>query len=105
VGTAAVRTDDRALTEVAGGAAEVVPIGDPVPLATAIGGLVADPAWRSTLVQRGLERAAAFNWDDVATRTWAVYHQVVGSGSGPDELAEMNRGEDGNAASSRSGRR
>jgi glycosyltransferase involved in cell wall biosynthesis len=104
VGTAVVCTDEPALTEVAGGAARVVPIGDPAALATAIGGLVADPARRSTLVRRGFERAAAFRWDDVATRTWAVYHQVVGRGPACDDLAEIKPGEDGGRPSSSSTR-
>jgi glycosyltransferase involved in cell wall biosynthesis len=58
--------------EVCGGAADLVPPGDPVALARAMGRMRDDAAWRARHVALGRERARAFPVADAARRLWAV---------------------------------
>jgi glycosyltransferase involved in cell wall biosynthesis len=76
VGTPVVCSDVPALVEVSGGAAAVVPRGDPVRLAQVIAELVADDAARGRLVVAGLAQAPRFDWDDVARRAWQLYRTL-----------------------------
>jgi glycosyltransferase involved in cell wall biosynthesis len=57
-----VCSDAACLPEVAGGAAELVPVGDVGALADALGGVLDDGARRDRLVAAGRTRAAAFTW-------------------------------------------
>jgi glycosyltransferase involved in cell wall biosynthesis len=77
VGTPVICSDVPALVEVAGGSAVVVPRGDAPALAGAIEYLAGNPAERGRLSAAGRVRAAAFDWDEVARRAWALYRRVV----------------------------
>ena len=77
VGTPVVCTADPALAEVAGDAAQLVPVDDSAALAEAIEALLHDSSRRDQLVARGLARAPRFDWDDVARRAWGLYHDIV----------------------------
>ncbi len=70
-GTPVVTTDVPALREVGGGAARLVPLGDPVALADAVAEVVTNPEARASARARGLARAAAFSWEASAERLWA----------------------------------
>jgi glycosyltransferase involved in cell wall biosynthesis len=73
-GTAVVAASSGALPEVAGGAAVLVPPGDPDALAEGVRMALAD---RPRLVELGLARAAEFTWAATARRTAAAYHAVL----------------------------
>ncbi len=78
VGTPVVCSADPALVEVAGDAAEIVPVGDASALAEAIDGLLQDDVRRHDLITRGLARAPQFDWDEVARRAWQLYRELAG---------------------------
>ncbi|HZB71573.1 MAG TPA: glycosyltransferase family 1 protein [Acidimicrobiales bacterium] len=61
-GCPVVCSDAACLPEVAGGAAELVPVGDVAALADALGGVLDDGARRDRLVAAGRTRAAGFTW-------------------------------------------
>lgn len=83
-GTPVVTTDVPALVEVAGGAAVVVPVGDPAALAAALAEVACDPARRARLSQAGLDRAAAFTWTGAARALWSAYASLLsGQRDGP----------------------
>jgi glycosyltransferase involved in cell wall biosynthesis len=71
VGTPVVISSAPALVEVAGGAAEVVAVGDHVGLANAAA-RAADPAGRADRAHRGREVAARHTWQLAARRAWDV---------------------------------
>jgi glycosyltransferase involved in cell wall biosynthesis len=71
-GTPVVAAPDPALREVAGDAAVFVEPGD---LAAGVRQALAD---RGALMAKGLQRAAAFTWDETARRTLAIYREVLG---------------------------
>jgi len=71
-GTPVVAAPDEALQEVAGDAAVFV---EPRRLAEGVRQALAT---RERLVGAGLQRAAAFSWDETARRTLAVYREVLG---------------------------
>ncbi len=70
-GAPVVISDDAALVEVAGGAAEVAAGGD---LAGAVGRVLAD---RERFVRAGLERAQHFSWRETARLTAEVYRSAL----------------------------
>ena len=76
-GTPVVATDVPALREVAGGAAELVPVGDANALADAVAEIVSNPAARAAARARGLTRAAMFSWEASAERLWAFARETV----------------------------
>ncbi|HEU4997982.1 MAG TPA: glycosyltransferase family 1 protein [Lapillicoccus sp.] len=76
-GLPVVVTADPALTEVAAGAATVVPVGEAEPLAVALAESAADGAARAELVERGRSRAADFDWDRTAAEMWGLYGSVA----------------------------
>ncbi len=76
-GTPVVTSDDPALVEVGGGAALVVPIGDPAALAVAAAG-ASDPGRRAALADAGRARAAEHTWAGAARATWAAVEAVLG---------------------------
>jgi glycosyltransferase involved in cell wall biosynthesis len=76
-GVPVVVSADPALTEAAGGAATVVPIGDPAALADALAGAAADGAERDQAAVRGRDRASEFDWDRTAVAMWALYQSVA----------------------------
>jgi glycosyltransferase involved in cell wall biosynthesis len=69
-GTPVVASDVEALREIAGGAAELVPVDDAAALGDAIARLIDDPAARAAARARGLARAAVFSWEATAERLW-----------------------------------
>lgn len=74
-GTPVVTTTAGSLPEVAGGAAVLVPPGDPAALADGIEQALTDPSsWHAA----GLANAARFRWDALAGRTADVYREVLG---------------------------
>jgi phosphatidylinositol alpha-mannosyltransferase len=77
-----------------GDAGVLVRRGDPVALAAALDGLLADPARRAELSVTGARVAAGYDWDVLARRILAVYETVVPAGSGgvtavDDDLPEI----------------
>ena len=77
-GTPVVAARAGALPEVAGDAAIFVDPHDPASVAGGILRLVGDETARQTCRARGLERAAAFNWDRSASMTWQVLSDAAG---------------------------
>jgi glycosyltransferase involved in cell wall biosynthesis len=73
-GTPVVTSAGGATEEVAGGAAVLV---DPHDVAAIAAGIEEAEARRDDLRSRGIERAARFTWERVATETRAVYEQAV----------------------------
>ncbi|MCW2743164.1 MAG: pimA [Blastococcus sp.] len=65
-----------------GAAGVLVRRGDPVALADALCGLLADPARRAELSAIGAQVAAGYDWDVLARRILAVYETVVPVGGG-----------------------
>ncbi|TML89544.1 MAG: glycosyltransferase family 4 protein [Actinobacteria bacterium] len=74
-GTPVVTSAGGATEEIAGGAAVLVDPRDPAAIAA---GLEEAVARRDELRARGLERARAFSWDEVARRTVDVYREAAG---------------------------
>lgn len=79
-GTPVVHSDDPAVAEVAFGAGVAVPredaAGYPERLAQAISAVLADGAVRDRLRFAGMDRAAAFSWQDSAERVWALHAEL-----------------------------
>jgi len=73
-GTPVVTSAGGATEEVAGGAAVLV---DPHDVAAIAAGIEEAEARRDDLRSRGIERAARFTWERVATETRAVYEQAA----------------------------
>jgi glycosyltransferase involved in cell wall biosynthesis len=73
-GAPVVTTKGSAMEEVAAGAAVLVDPNDPAQIAEGIERAASD---REQLVARGLERAQAFRWADVAAATVRVYREAV----------------------------
>jgi glycosyltransferase involved in cell wall biosynthesis len=73
-GTPVVTSEGGATEEIAGGAAVLVDPHDPAAIAA---GLEEAVARRDELRARGLERARAFSWDEVARRTVDVYREAA----------------------------
>jgi len=73
-GTPVVTSAGGATEEVAGGAAVLV---DPHDVAAIVAGIEEAEARRDDLCSRGIERAARFTWERVATETRAVYERAA----------------------------
>ena len=76
-GTPTVTSAAASLPEVVGDAAILAAPADPDALAAALARVLADPALRATLRDRGLRRASGFTWARVAAATRAVYDEVL----------------------------
>ncbi len=76
-GAPVVTSDDAALVEVGGGAAAVVPVGDPARLAQVLCDVVTDPVRRAAMARSGLERSADHTWENAAALTWKLYRELV----------------------------
>lgn len=76
-GVPVVASASGAIPDVVGGAGELVPPGDPQALAEAMERALTEPRW-SRLRDRGLERAARFDWKDVARLQRGLYESVLG---------------------------
>ncbi|HEV2914304.1 MAG TPA: glycosyltransferase family 1 protein [Pyrinomonadaceae bacterium] len=77
-GAPVVTSNIDAIVETVGEAARLVPPTDVRMLADVIIELLEDEAERRRLSYAGLERAAAFKWEECARQTLLVYKQVVG---------------------------
>jgi glycosyltransferase involved in cell wall biosynthesis len=77
-GTPAVAFHNSSLPEVAGDAAILVRDSDTEALAEALRGLLGDPAEMARRRALGLRQAARFRWSTAASRTVAVYAEVLG---------------------------
>ena len=75
-GVPVVVSADPALTEVAGEAGEVVPVGDADALAEALAQAAAGGSGRELRVAQGRARAAQFDWDRTAATMWSLYDSV-----------------------------
>jgi glycosyltransferase involved in cell wall biosynthesis len=75
-GLPVVAANRASLPEVVGDAGLLVEPDDLDGIAGAVTRIVADPALRADLRQRGLKRASEFTWERTAERTLAVYHAV-----------------------------
>jgi glycosyltransferase involved in cell wall biosynthesis len=75
-GVPVVVSADPALTEVAGDAAEVVPVGDVDALAEALAQAAGGGSGREQRVAQGRARAAEFDWDRAAATMWSLYESV-----------------------------
>jgi glycosyltransferase involved in cell wall biosynthesis len=79
-GTPAVISDGGALPEVAGDAAEVVPLAaGPEGLAEALVALTEDECRRAAMRRRGLEHAAEYTWTAHARKVSQTYREVAGA--------------------------
>ncbi len=76
-GTAVLAGNTSSLPEVVGEAGVLVEPTDEEAIATALERLLGDDAWRASLEQKGLRRAATFSWERTARQTMAVYEQVL----------------------------
>ena len=79
-GVPTVVADSSSLPEVVGDAGLAVDPYDAAALATALRGILADPAREAELSARALEQAARFSWEKAAAEMEAVFREAV-SGS------------------------
>jgi glycosyltransferase involved in cell wall biosynthesis len=79
-GACVIAADRTSLPEVVGDAGLLVNPFDPAEIAGAIGRLMDDAGLRAELRDRGLARAARFDWRDTARRTLEVYKRATGEG-------------------------
>lgn len=82
-GVPVVASDIPAIREVAGGAATLVPPGDAIGLAAALGAVWDDEAERSRLVTSGIARVERFSWDRCVDGLVDVIEAVVEDGLAP----------------------
>jgi glycosyltransferase involved in cell wall biosynthesis len=75
-GAPVITTAAASLSEAAGGAALVVPPGEPQALARALEAVVSDPARRDALRARGRAHAQGFTWERAADAVLALYAEV-----------------------------
>ncbi len=79
-GCAVVASDLSAFRDVVGEDAVLVPVGDPLALATAIGELLTDPARRDRLGRTGRARVERFDWPLVVDRYREAYAEAMTDG-------------------------
>jgi len=84
-GTPVVASDRTALPEVVGNAGLIVSPARTGELVAALRRLE-EPSVRASLVQRGFERAACFDWDDAAARTVAACRAAAGQAVPAEEI-------------------
>ena len=77
-GTPALVSDGGALPELAGQAAEVVPLGPPEQLAEGIMALLEDPQRCAQIVQKGRHLADRWTWTRHALQVIALYKEALG---------------------------
>ena len=77
-GLACIASDVGGVAELAaGGAAHLVPPGDPAALAAALAALIDDTESRRTLAERGRRNAERFDWPAIAARYESIYAGFV----------------------------
>ena len=77
-GTPVVCSSTTSLVEISGDAACLVDPTDVNSISTGIERVITDSALQRALSERGLARASAFSWNDVATRVLAVLEEAAG---------------------------
>jgi alpha-1,3-rhamnosyl/mannosyltransferase len=75
-GIPVVSTTDPAVVEVAGGAADLVPVGDADALAAAIARCWDDRSHRATLVAAGAAQASRYSWEACVDGLVALYGRI-----------------------------
>ena len=80
-GCAVVASDIPAFRAVAGGAAELMPPGNPADLANAISRLLSDPSAIEALAHAGQNRARDFDWSRVLPQYRACYQRAIDAGA------------------------
>jgi glycosyltransferase involved in cell wall biosynthesis len=83
-GTPVVTSNRTSLPEIAGDSALVVDPLDVRDIAGAMHMIVSDPSLRARLVQKGLERAKEFSWENTARETLNLYRELGGKGACED---------------------
>jgi glycosyltransferase involved in cell wall biosynthesis len=76
-GTPTITSPGSSLDEVAGGAAEIVPCGEPDRLAAALERVLSDSALRASMVERGIARASQFTWPGCARETLGFWRRTL----------------------------
>ncbi len=76
-GTPVITSDTSAMPEVAGGAAWLVNPQSPEEMAEAIAKVMNNPYLRSSMTQKGLERAKRFCWENTAQQTLEIYENIT----------------------------
>ena len=76
LGIPVVVADVPALTEVSGGCAVVVPVGDAPALARQLARAAVESPERDHRIEAGVKRSAAFSWERVAEQMWQLYRSV-----------------------------
>jgi alpha-1,3-rhamnosyl/mannosyltransferase len=76
-GAPVITSDVRAIAEMVGDAACLVPARDYEELARQIVVVSTDSKVRGSLIQRGLIRAGAFTWERTAEATYVVYQKAL----------------------------
>ena len=76
-GVPVITSNRSALPEVAGDAALLVDPAEVEQIADGLLRLAADGDLRANLIERGLERARQFTWEDAVERTWGVYRELL----------------------------
>jgi glycosyltransferase involved in cell wall biosynthesis len=79
-GCPVVAGDATSVPEITGDAAVLVDPRDPDAFARAIGRVLEDAGFATSLRAAGPARAAAFTWGRVARETLAMYRRVLGAG-------------------------
>jgi phosphatidylinositol alpha-mannosyltransferase len=82
-GCALVASDLAAFREVSGGAARLVPPGDPLALAGALADLLVDPTARAELGERARVQAARYDWSAVLPQYLQCYLALTGGSPSP----------------------
>lgn len=75
-GVPIVTSNRSALPEVAGNAALLVDPENTAAIAEAIRRLAEDSELRGLMIEKGLQRAAAFTWETAVAKTWGVYQKL-----------------------------
>jgi glycosyltransferase involved in cell wall biosynthesis len=76
-GAAVIASDDPAIAETAGGAAELLDPRSPPAWVAALEAALEKPEWTAALREKALRRAAEFSWSSTATLTREVYAEAV----------------------------
>ncbi len=76
-GTPVIASNATSIPEVAGDAAKLFSPDAPDQLTEALTAVLADPALRAQMIDRGKARASDFSWNRSAEATMAVYRQVI----------------------------
>lgn len=71
-GTPVVTFDTSCIPEIAGGAAELVPLNRPNELVAAVDRILEDPGYARRLAEKGLARAREFSWEKAARELAAI---------------------------------